>query len=268
MTAARLAQAAGVSAGYVSMLENGRLRRPPSEAVLRRIEGVLGLGSGRLAEPADVARAPEAVRARLSAADAQARGAGELAAWLREAARRRVNLDELLASGALGRAIERATGESIDQHGEADAGGGDGSGGKRAKPVVGVRVPLINRVAAGYPAGFTDLDYPARVADRYVDAPGVDDPDAFAATVCGESMLPDYREGDVVIFSPLAEVADGCDCFVRLEPDHESTFKRVYFEGDAKRVRLEPLNSAFETRTVDRERVAGMYRAVARYSKL
>lgn len=43
-------------------------------------------------------------------------------------------------------------------------------------------------------------------------------------------MLPDYREGDVVVFSPARAVASGSDCFVRLEPDHESTFKRVFFE--------------------------------------
>ena len=33
------------------------------------------------------------------------------------------------------------------------------------------RIPVINKVAAGYPAEFTDLDYPLNVADEYVDAP-------------------------------------------------------------------------------------------------
>lgn len=135
-------------------------------------------------------------------------------------------------------------------------------------------VPLINKVAAGYPAGFTDLDYPARVGDGLVVVPGYtglhggNDPDAFAATVCGASMQPGYTEGDIVVFSPLADVVDGSDCFVRLEPDHETTFKRVFVDEDAGRIRLQPLNPAFEPRTVDREQVAGMFRAVWRMSRL
>ena len=54
-----------------------------------------------------------------------------------------------------------------------------------------ITVPLINKVAAGYPTGFTDLGYPARVGDDVVVVPGYtglhggNDPDAFAATVCG-----------------------------------------------------------------------------------
>lgn len=136
------------------------------------------------------------------------------------------------------------------------------------------RVPLINKVAAGLPSGFTDLGYPARTGDDLVVVPGytglhgANDPDAFAATVSGESMQPSYREGDVVVFSPLADVVDGCDCYVRLEPDHETTFKRVFVDEEAGRIRLQPLNPAFEPRTVDREQVAGMYRAVWRMSRL
>ncbi|MFN3166024.1 MAG: S24 family peptidase [Phycisphaeraceae bacterium] len=136
------------------------------------------------------------------------------------------------------------------------------------------RVPLINKVAAGYPTGFTDLGYPAGVGDDAVLVPGytglhgANDPDAFAATVCGDSMLPEYRAGDVVVFSPLADVVDGSDCFARLEPDHESTFKRVFFDHDADTIRLEPLNRDYPTRTVARDQVAGLFRAVWRMSRL
>jgi repressor LexA len=130
------------------------------------------------------------------------------------------------------------------------------------------RVPLVNKVAAGYPCGFTDLDYPARVADSYLSCPGLNDPDAFAATVIGESMMPDYLEGDIVVFSPSAEVTEGSDCFVRLEPDHETTFKRVFFSEQGAVVRLQPLNQKFPPVVRTREQLAGLYRAVWRYSKL
>ncbi len=128
-----------------------------------------------------------------------------------------------------------------------------------------LEVPLVNSVAAGYPRDFTDLGYPARIADEYVRCPDLTDPDAFAARVVGDSMSPTYTEGDIVIFSPAKVVKDGCDCFVRLEPDHETTFKRVYSETDQAGqavIRLQPLNSAFAPRTLPREQVAAMFAAV------
>jgi SOS-response transcriptional repressor LexA len=147
-------------------------------------------------------------------------------------------------------------------------------------------IPLINRVAAGYPREFTDLGYPARVADEYVRVPDIADPDAFAARVVGDSMLPQYVEGDVVIFSPARPVVSGMDCFARLERDAESTFKRVYFEDGAgitrpslddatndpdapsAMIRLQPLNSAYAPRLVPREEVAGLYAAVSVLRKI
>ncbi len=129
-----------------------------------------------------------------------------------------------------------------------------------------LEVPLINRVAAGYPRSFTDLGYPVRVADEYVRCPDLADPDAFAARVVGDSMLPEYREGDIVVFSPARAVASGMDCFVRIEPDHESTFKRAYFErgaGGEELIRLQPLNPEYPGRVLGREQVSGLYAAVS-----
>ena len=124
----------------------------------------------------------------------------------------------------------------------------------------------MNSVAAGYPREFTDLGYPARVADEYVRVPGLTDPDAFACRVVGDSMLPEYREGDIVVFSPAKKIESGRDCLARLEPDHETTFKRVYLEKDGRGrelIRLQPLNPAYAPRTVDREQVAGLFAAVS-----
>ena len=73
-----------------------------------------------------------------------------------------------------------------------------------------------------------------------------------------------YREGDVVVFSPAQPTPDGCDCFVRFEADGDTTFKRVFFEGrNGRRIRLQPLNPQYPVRVVDREEVAGMYAAIS-----
>ncbi|MBC7771596.1 MAG: S24 family peptidase [Pyrinomonadaceae bacterium] len=131
-----------------------------------------------------------------------------------------------------------------------------------------LEIPLINSVAAGYPKEFSDMGYPTRVADEYVRAPDIHDSDAFAARVVGDSMSPEYREGDIVIFSPARPVKAGMDCFVRLERDQETTFKRVYFEpgegGEANgKIRLQPLNPAYAPQVMARELVAGLYAAVS-----
>ena len=83
-------------------------------------------------------------------------------------------------------------------------------------------IPIINQVPAGYPKDFTDLDYPPSVADEYVRCPDTNDPQAFAARVVGDSMEPDYRQGDIVLFAPNTPAENGQDCFVRLNGRYNS----------------------------------------------
>ncbi|MEX2672540.1 MAG: S24 family peptidase [Phycisphaeraceae bacterium] len=243
LTLAQLAEAAGCSKAYLSGIENGRHANPPSPGLVRALEQALDVSPGELARLADWQSTPAAVRA-----DYQ-----RLADQLKQVAKRRgdgaISLDALLRDGSLRRCVEESSG-NLDP-----------------LPSPCFQVPLINKVAAGYPRDFTDLDYPARVADEYVSCPGVEDVTAFAARVAGDSMLPEYRPGDIIVFSPEREATEGSDCFARLLPDHESTFKRVYFEG-ADHIRLQPLNPAFAPRTVPREQIDGLYPAVFRIQKL
>ncbi|MDX2145925.1 MAG: S24 family peptidase [Planctomycetota bacterium] len=207
----------------------------------------------------------------------------------------RSRLDEAYHSGELRRLIEKLDGGSGDglmmlesegrggerisgrgsggTGGGANAGVGGGAGGVSMGAPVGlpVEVPLINSVAAGYPREFTDLGYPARSAGEYVRCPEVSDPDAFAARVVGDSMSPEYREGDIVVFSPARLIKSGMDCFARLEPDQETTFKRVYFDTDEAGgvlIRLQPLNNRYPPKVVPREGVAGLYAAVSVIRKI
>jgi len=161
-----------------------------------------------------------------------------------------VDLDKMLADGRLKRLAE-AGGSNV---GKIHLG-------------VGRPIPLINKTAAGYPKEFTDLDYPAGVADEYVYDPTVSDPQAFAITVCGDSMEPGFGEGDVLIISPEAPVTSGDYCFVRLAHDHATTFKQVYFDDD-KTVRLQPLNSKYPPEILKRSQAAAVYKAVRRQEML
>ncbi len=254
LTLVATAERAGCAKSYLSAVENGH-KGPPSEAMLKRLERVLGLERGDLTRLAAWSQTPAQVRRELVELSSRDQSGRKLAALIKEngideSGRLRGSLDQAYHSGELHRLVEAVSGSGAAMHVEA------------ALPM---EVPLINCVTAGYPTDFTDLGYPARVADEYVRCPGLGDPDAFAARVVGDSMSPEYREGDIVVFSPARDIDDGCDCFVRLAPDSETTFKRIYFERreDEEMIRLQPINNRYAPAVYPRERVEGLYRAVS-----
>lgn len=91
--------------------------------------------------------------------------------------------------------------------------------------------------------------------------PDVTDPQAFAARVMGDSMEFSYHEGEIVVFSPKLPSPSDTDCFVCLERDNETTFKRIYLEDDQQTIRLQPLNSEYPPRSLDQKEITGMYAA-------
>ncbi len=283
LTLQQVAERAGCTKGYLSTLENESRETVPSTEMLRRIEKALHLEDGKLVVAGEWKATPGVVRARMMELEQQTLVARRLAEVLQ-----REGIDRAFKSGELAKLVRtlepgEAGAPTRDHRGNPDNGGGN----LRMMGVLPMQVPVINKVAAGYPTAFTDLGYPARVADEYVSVPDMYDADAFAARVVGDSMEPVYREGDIVVFSPMTATVDGSDCFVRFDRNEESTFKRVYFEpaeGSAaepqsgaavgvgtpaatkpeanKRIRLQPLNPAYPARVVDREEVAGLYAAV------
>lgn len=248
LTLQQLADMSGCAKSYLSQIENNHRGRGgvpvPSEALVYRIEQALRLEHGALARLRNWRETPAPIRREHEELRRENASAKRLVELLRES-----GLDRLNQTGELRRLVER-----IDAAGDAP----------RLTPLP-VQVPIINKVRAGYPTEFTDLGYPARVADEYISTPDLYDPQAFAARIVGDSMAPDYREGDVVVFSPERDTPAGSDCFVRLDRDNESTFKRVYFErdpGGRQMIRLQPINPAHPPRILPREEVAGMYAAV------
>lgn len=268
LTLQHLADHTGCTKGYLSQIENGRRDSAPSGALLEKLETALDLPAGALTALADWLATPEPVKRqveRMRHSQTQTKAAAtRLRTMVGTGA-----LDEAFRSGELHTLVRQLSDASDDS----SAPPAKDRPSAMLRAITGIerlrvlpsQVPVINKVAAGYPTEFTDLGYPATIADEYVSVPGMTDPDAFAARVCGESMHPDYREGDLVVFSPLAPTTPGSDCFVRLERDDETTFKRIFFEEDpsgGELIRLQPLNPKFAPKVVDREAVAGMYKAV------
>jgi SOS-response transcriptional repressor LexA/DNA-binding XRE family transcriptional regulator len=262
MTLAHLAELVGCAKSYLSAIENGH-RSVPGDEVLVKLEQALGMQRGALLTAGRWQRSLEAggmhVQRDVAAMQRDVQATQQLRAMLAA----KGSIDALYRSGELTKFASRLGTENATN----------------AMPLpLPLEVPLMNSVAAGYPTEFTDLGYPARVADEYVRCPDLHDPDAFAARVVGDSMEPNYVEGDVVVFSPARAVRNGSDCFVRIEPDHTTTFKRVYFEqaadaGDAtappvERIRLQPLNNRYAPQVYRREQVAGLYVAVSVIRKI
>ena len=232
----------GFSKPYLSTIETGKVKNPPSDQLLRKLEEVLKFEPGLLRYIANLDRMPADIRQHYEASEAENQRWRQLIKNLMDKKSDPNAIDELLADSDL-----NTTSAAAENPGRL--------------------IPVINKVAAGYPVDFDDLDYPAGFADDYVRCPDIDDPHAFAVRVIGDSMEPNFRQGDIVIFSPGAEVRNGDDCFVRFTLPHETTFKRVFFESDSK-VRLQPRNENYSPMIIEGSRLNGVYRAVIKYERL
>jgi repressor LexA len=105
--------------------------------------------------------------------------------------------------------------------------------------VPSMEIPLLGRIAAGYPVEqMTGHD-----TVNFSDFTG--DPNTYALQVRGESMVEDHIcDGDFVLVERTETARDG-DIVVALVNGSESTLKRFYREpGD--RVRLQPANSTMQ----------------------
>lgn len=234
----------GFSKPYLSTIETGKVKNPPSDELIRKLEEVLKFSAGELRHIANLDRMSADVRQRFEEYESQNQQLRKIIQDLKDKKTNKSEIDKLLSSADLKPLKEEK---------------------ETLKP--GKLIPVINRVAAGYPVDFDDLQYPAGFADDYVRCPDVDDPQAFAVRVIGDSMEPKFVEGDIVIFSPGSEVRSGDDCFIRLSTPHETTFKRVYFEQQDK-VRLQPRNEKYAPLIVEGSRINGLYRAVIKYERL
>ena len=227
---------------YLSTIETGKVKNPPGDQLLRKLEEVLKFEPGLLRYIANLDRMPADIRQHYEASEAENQRWRQLIKNLMDKKSDPDAIDEILAQSDLN------TTSAVAEN-------------------PGRLIPVINKVAAGYPVDFDDLDYPAGFADDYVRCPDIDDPHAFAVRVVGDSMEPNFRQGDIVIFSPGAEVRNGDDCFVRFAAPHETTFKRVFFESDNK-VRLQPRNENYSPMMIEGSRINGVYRAVIKYERL
>lgn len=111
-------------------------------------------------------------------------------------------------------------------------------------------IPVVSMIQGGE-EGYWEDAYPVGFGHRTIKRPyDVNDPNAFAVEVRGQSMSPKYEEGDVVVVCPSKEVHSGDSAAVKLKSGAVMV-KRVRFAGDM--VILESVNPAYEPIIVKRE---------------
>jgi SOS-response transcriptional repressor LexA len=108
------------------------------------------------------------------------------------------------------------------------------------------RVPLISWVHAGELEHPFDPYLPAYAEDWYPSS--VRDPGAFALAVEGDSMEPEFAEGEIIVASPNTEPQSGD--FVVVKINGQATLKQVFIH--LNKIVLKPLNETYEPIEVGR----------------
>ncbi len=103
-----------------------------------------------------------------------------------------------------------------------------------------VKIPILGKVPAGIPIeaienviGYEDI--PASMLNN--------GENYFALKVDGDSMFPDYHDGDTIIVKQQPACESGDDCVVMVDGE-DATFKRVIKQE--KGIILKPLNNRYD----------------------
>lgn len=109
-----------------------------------------------------------------------------------------------------------------------------------------VTYPVLGEVAAGYEhIAYESWD------NGNIDIPeswlrGKEKDDYFVLRVCGNSMYPDYQDGDVVLVLKQDAVDYSGQVAVALYDDECATLKRVEFDSQHTWLRFRPINTNYE----------------------
>lgn len=163
-----------------------------------------------------------------------------------------------------------ATGETLDafvglaQGREKAASRGSGKSPPRSVKAGGFggdfrQVPLLGLAQAGAGGFFDDGGFPAGQGWDEIAFPGLSD-SAYALEVAGDSMLPLYRDGDIIIVSPSARIRRGDRVVVKTTGGE--VMAKILKRQSAAELELASFNPEHAERVVPTEEVAWMARVL------
>ncbi|HVV92141.1 MAG TPA: helix-turn-helix transcriptional regulator [Hyphomicrobiales bacterium] len=125
-------------------------------------------------------------------------------------------------------------------------------------PAAAPPIPLIGLAQAGKGGFFDDAGFPVGGSWDEVRFPNVHDEHAYALEISGDSMLPLYRDGDVIVVSPAAQRRRG-DRVVVKTVEGEVLAKELKRET-ARLIELRSLNPDHPDRVLPLKEVAWIAR--------
>jgi len=121
--------------------------------------------------------------------------------------------------------------------------------GKKGQPPRRKQIPLIGFAQAGKGGFFDDSGFPAGGSWDEIDVPGVTDQNAYALEITGESMLPVYREGDLIIASPNTSLRKGDRVVVKTRGGE--VMAKILHRQTAKTIELASFNPEHPPKTYE-----------------
>jgi len=110
-------------------------------------------------------------------------------------------------------------------------------------------VPLIGFAQAGAGGFFDDGGFPVGQCWDEVHLPSQDDDSVYALEIAGESMMPLYRDGDIIIVSPNSAVRRGDRVVVRSKEGE--VMAKILQRKTAKSIELLSVNHEHDIMTFD-----------------
>lgn len=121
-------------------------------------------------------------------------------------------------------------------------------------------IPLVGQAQAGKNGYFDDAGYPTGAGWDEIPFPGLGDPHAYALEINGDSMEPVYRDGDIIIVAPQANIRRGDRVVVKTKGG-EVMVKQLR-RRSARALEVLSLNPAHDDRTLLVEDVEWVARVV------
>ena len=121
-------------------------------------------------------------------------------------------------------------------------------------------IPLLGFAKAGKGGYFDDSGFPVGGAWEEVTVPGVKDLNAYALEITGDSMQPVYRQGDIIIVSPSANVRKGDRVVVKTK--RGEVMAKILQRQTSKSLELASFNPDHDTKTIPTEDVVWIGRII------
>ena len=122
------------------------------------------------------------------------------------------------------------------------------------------QVPLLGFAQAGVGGFFEDGGYPAGSGWDEIDLPALEEDGSYALEVQGDSMLPLYRDGDIIIVSPAERIRKGDRVVVKTSGGE--VMAKILKRRTASQVELISLNPDHDDRTLALDQIEWMARIV------